>query len=148
MRQALARLEYPVEMGTIWMLNNQNEYIGSLDESSLGRPTLNCRTILCTRDDYPVAALCSLDPGGPGDTAAVAKSVAAASETTGGASGVAVASSAAAAEAAAVDPGPPEEALPVIHIDPLYWRSGHSATSSLQQLVKGGLVRGLEGGIV
>ena len=46
MRQALVILEYPVEMGTIWMLNNQNEYIGSLDESTLGRPTLNCRTIL------------------------------------------------------------------------------------------------------
>ena len=74
------------------MLNNQNEYIGSLDESTLGRHTLNCRTILCTRDDYPVAALCSLDPGGPGDTAAVAKSVAATGETTGGASAVAVAS--------------------------------------------------------
>ena len=36
MRHALVRLEYPVEMGTIWMLNNQNEYIGSLDESTLG----------------------------------------------------------------------------------------------------------------
>ena len=130
------------------MLNNQNEYIGSLDESSLGRPTLNCRTILCTRDDYPVAALCSLDPGGPGDTTAVAKSVAAAGETTRVASAVAVASSAATAEAAVVDPGPPEEAHPAIHIDLLHRRTGHYVTSTLQQLVKGGLVRGLEGGIV
>ena len=87
-----------------------------------------------------------MDPGGPVDTAAVAKSVAAAGETRGGASAVAVASSAATAEAAAVNP--PEEALPAIHIDLLHRRTGPFATSSLQQLVKGGLIRGLEGGIV
>ena len=31
MRQASIRLEYPSDIGTIWMLNNSGNYIGSLD---------------------------------------------------------------------------------------------------------------------
>ena len=44
MRQASIRLEYPEELGTIWMMNKSGKYIGSLDESAVGRPTLNYRT--------------------------------------------------------------------------------------------------------
>ena len=69
------RLEYPGELGTIWMLNNQDEYISSLDESSLGRSTLDCRKIICAHDDYPLASLCYLDLG-VGDSAAVVELVA------------------------------------------------------------------------
>lgn len=37
MRQASIRLEYPSQIGTIWMLNNLGDYVGGLDESYLGR---------------------------------------------------------------------------------------------------------------
>ena len=147
MRQAYVRLEYTVELGTIWMLNDQGEYIGSLHESRLGRPTLNCRTILCEHDDYPLVSLSSLDPD-PGVAAAVVEPVAAAGAITGDASAVALDSSAITAEAAAAASGPSGEALPAISVDLLYRRTGHTATSSLQQLVRVGLVRGLEGGTV
>ena len=52
MRQASIRLEYSTDIGTIWMLNKSGNFIGSLDESVLGRPTLNCRTLLYDSADY------------------------------------------------------------------------------------------------
>ena len=147
MRQAYVRLEYPVELGTIWMLNDQGVYIGSLDDIRLGKPTLNCRTILCEQDDYPLVSLCSSDPD-PSVAAAVVEPEAAVGAITGDASIVALASSAIAAKAATTALGPSDEALPAISIDLLHRRTGHTAASSLQQLVRGGLVRGLESGNV
>lgn len=98
------------------MLNDQGEYIGSLDESILGRPTLNCRTILCKQDDYPLVSLSSLDPD-PGVVAAVVEPEAAVGAITGDASAVALASSALASEAATTVLGPTNEALPATHCD-------------------------------
>ena len=36
------------------MRKRSGESIGSLDESAVGRPTLNCRTFLRELDDYPL----------------------------------------------------------------------------------------------
>ena len=148
LRQANVRLEYPSELGTIWMINNSGNYIGSLNENSQGRPTLNCRTQLFDSADY--SSLASILDPGPGATEAAAEQVASADEAMGGPSAVApapsVAAPSAAAEAASEASGQPEEVNAAISLDLLHRRTGHSALSTLQQLARGGLVRGLEGG--
>ena len=74
--------------------------------------------------------------------------VAAARAIVGDESAVALASSAILAEAATAASRPSDEALPAIFIDLPHRRTSHSALSSLQQLVRGGIVRALEGGTV
>ena len=149
MRQASIRLEYPSEIGTIWMLNNSGNYIGSLDESYLGRPTLNCRTLLYDPADYNFLPYNS--DAGPGATEAVAEQAAAAADVTGDSSAAApapsVAADSAVAEAASEASGQPAEVYSAIQLDLLHRRTGHAALSTLHQLTRGGLVRGLEGGI-
>ena len=113
----------------------------------LRKPTLNCRTIRCEQDDYPVASVLSLDPRAS-VVAAVMEPVAAVGAITRDASIVALASSAIAAEAAGATLRRSDEAFLAISIDLLHRPTSHIALSSLQQLVRGRLVRGLKGGTV
>ena len=79
MRQASIRLEYPSDIGTIWMLNSSGNYIGSLDESYLGRPTLNCRTLLYDSANY---ILPSISDSGSGATGSAAEQAAVVADVT------------------------------------------------------------------
>ena len=150
MRQASIRLQYSSEIGTIWMLNRSGDFIGSLDESILGRPTLNCRTLLYDSADYTSPSI--VFPGS-GATESAAEQAAAAADVTGDpptavAPAPSVAADSAAAEADSEASVPSTKAYPAIKLDLLHRRTGHAALSTLHQLTRGSLVRGLEGGTI
>ena len=149
MRQASIRLQYSSEIGTIWMLNRSGDFIGSLDESILGRPTLNCRTLLYDSADYTFP---SVSFPGSGATESAAEQAAAAADVTGDPTAVApapsVAADSAGAEADSEASVPSTKVYPAIKLDLLHRRTGHAALSTLHQLTRGSLVRGLEGGTI
>ena len=147
MRISEARLVYPVKLGTIWILNSEGQSIGSMMESEIGRPTVNCRTLI-PDFDTPLSCLSELAGSGassvavsPGDAyvavcgstfcPSVHSSVVGSTEATADVSG----------------PSLEEEALSTITIDLLHRRTGHAAITTLHRLTGGDMVRGLEGGV-
>ena len=62
------------------MLNESDNYIGSLHESYLGRPTLNCRTLLY---DSANCILPSISDSGSGATESAVEQAAGAADVTG-----------------------------------------------------------------
>ena len=115
------------------MLNKSGNYIESLDESYLGRPTLNCRTPLYDSADYNFQPYTS--DTGPSATKAAAKEGAAAADVRvdllAAALAPSVGADSAATEAASEAPGQLAKVYLAIQLDLLHRRTGHSALSTL-----------------